>query len=131
MSQKLPVSDFKWVEVASQNNEDYIKNYSEDTNTGYFIEVDVQYPQKLHEVCNYLPFLPERMKIEKTEKLVANLHDKEEYVIDIRNLKQSLNHVVALKKVHRVNRFNQKALLKSYIDMNTELIKNPKMKKIF
>ena len=131
MSQKLLVSDFKWVEVASQNNEDYIKNYSEDTNTGYFIEVDVQYPQKLHEVYNYLPFLPERMKIEKTEKLVANLHDKEEYVIDIRNLKQSLNHVVTLKKVHRVNRCNQKALLKSYIDMNTELRKNPKMKKIF
>ena len=98
MSQKLPVSDFKWVEVASQNNEDYIKNYSEDTNIGQFIEVDVQYPQKLHEVCNYLPFLPERMKTEKTEKLVANLHDKEEYVIDIRNLKQVLNHVLALKK---------------------------------
>ena len=108
-----------------------LKNYSEDTNIGYFMEVDVQYPQKLHEVCNYLSFLPERMKIEKTEKLVANLHDKEEYVIDIRNLKQALNHVLALKKVHRVNRFNQKAWLKSYIDMNTELRNNPKMRKIF
>ena len=41
---------------------------------------------------NYLPFLPERMKMEKIEKFVANLHDKTEYVIHIRNLKQSLNN---------------------------------------
>ena len=61
------------------------------------------------------------MIIEKVEKLVTNLHDKTEYVIHIRNLKQALNHGLILKKVHRVIKFNQKAWLKPYIDMNTKL----------
>ena len=73
------------------------------------------------------------MKIEKIEKLLANLHDKTEYVIHIRNLKQALNHGLVLKKVHRVIKFNQKALLKPYIDMNTKLrqkVKNNFEKKL-
>ena len=61
------------------------------------------------------------MKIEKVEKLVANLHDKSEYVIHIRNLKQALNHRLVLKKVNRVIKFNQNAWLKAYIDVNTDL----------
>ena len=60
------------------------------------------------------------MKIEKVKKLVANLHDKKEFLIYIRNLKQALNHRLILKKVHKVIKFNQKAWLKPYIDMNTE-----------
>ena len=52
----------------------------------------VIYLEKLHEHRNDLPFLPERMKMEKVKKLVANLHGKSEYVIHIRNLKQVLNH---------------------------------------
>ena len=67
------------------------------------------------------------MNIEKVEKLVANLHDKTEYVIHIRNLKQALNNGLVLKKVHRVLRFNQNAWLKPYIDMNTDLRKKQKM----
>ena len=51
------------------------------------------------------------MKIEKVEKLVANLHDKTEYVIHIRNLKQALSHRLVLKKVHRVTKFNQNDIL--------------------
>ena len=61
------------------------------------------------------------MKIEKAENLVANLRNKTQYVIHIRNLKEALNHGLVLKKVHRVIKFNQKALLKPYIDMNTKL----------
>ena len=68
-----------------------VENYKEDSHGGYFLEFDVQYPEKLYDLNNDLPFLPERMKIEKVEKLVANLHDKKEYVIHI-NLKQALNH---------------------------------------
>ena len=73
------------------------------------------------------------MKIEKFEKLVVNLYYKNEYVIHIRNLKQALNHGLVLKKVHSVIKFNQNALLKPYIDMNTDLKKKQKMilKKIF
>ena len=75
---------------------------------------------------NDLPFLPERMKIEKVEKLVANLHDKAEYVIHITNLKQALNHGLFLKEVRRVIKFNQNTWLKQYIDMNTDLGKKAK-----
>ena len=80
MSQKLPVNDYKWVEETSQFNEDFIKIYNEDSDVGYFIEADVQYPEKLHELHNDLPSLPKRTKIEKIEKLVSNLHDKEKYL---------------------------------------------------
>ena len=56
-------------------NEDFIKNYSEENDEEYFSEVDIQYPEKLHELHNYLPFLPERMKLGKFGKLVTNLYD--------------------------------------------------------
>ena len=56
------------------------------------MEGDVQYPENSLELHNDLRFFLEKMKIEKVEKLVANLHDKTEYVIHIRNLKQVLNH---------------------------------------
>ena len=94
-----------------------------ESDEGYFFEVDVQYPEKLHELHNDLPFLPERMKIEKVEKLGSNLHDKMQYVIHIRNLKQGLNHGLVLKNAHRVIKFNQIAWVKPYIDMNTNLRK--------
>ena len=61
------------------------------------------------------------MEIEKVEKLVTHIHDKNEYVIQIRNLKQVLNHGVILKKVHSVIKLNQSVWLKLCIDMNTEL----------
>ena len=62
----------------------------------------------------------------KVEKLVAKLHDKTEYVVRIRNLKQALNHGLVFKKVNRVIKFNQNAWLKPYIDMNTYLRKKAK-----
>ena len=71
-------------------------------------------------------FYQKKLKIRKVEKLVANLHDKTEYVIHIRNLKQALNHGLVLKKVHRVIKFNQNAWLKPFIDMNTDLRKKTK-----
>ena len=92
-----------------QFSEIFIKIYKEESDKGYFLKVDVKYTEKLQKLHNDLPFLPERMKIEKVEKLVANLHDKTEYVINIRILKQALNHRLVLKKVHRVIKFNQNA----------------------
>ena len=68
-------------------NEDVTKNYNEESDEGYFFEAGVEYLEKLYELHNDLPFLLERMKFEKVEKLVANSHDKPEYVIHIRNLK--------------------------------------------
>ena len=87
MLQKLPVNKFEWIEDTSQFNEDFIQKYNEESDEGYFLEVDVQHSKNLHKLLNDLPFLPERMKIEKVGKLVTNLHDKTKYVIHIRNLK--------------------------------------------
>ena len=63
MSQKLLVNNFEWIKGTSQFNEDFMKNYNAESNKGYFVEVDVQYLEKLHEIHNDLPFLPERMKM--------------------------------------------------------------------
>ena len=67
-----------------------------------------------------------RIKIENVEKLAANLHDKTEYVVYIRNLKQALNHGLVFKKAHRAITCNQKVWLKPYIDMNVDLRKKAK-----
>ena len=67
MSQKLPVNDFKWVKDISEFNEDFIKNYNDEIHKGYFLQVQVQYLENIYNLHNYLPFFPERIKIEKTE----------------------------------------------------------------
>ena len=123
MSQKLPVNTFKWVEDISRINEEFIRNYNENSNKGYIVEIDVKYPQKLHNLHSDLPFLPKTMKIDKFKKLVCDLHDKKKYVVRIKSLKPALNHGLKFKKVPRIIEFNQKAWLKPYIDMNTELRK--------
>ena len=85
--------------------ESFIKNYNEEIDEGYLFGVDIQYLKNLYNLRNDLPFFPERIKIENTEKVVANLHDKTEYVTDIRNLKKALNQELVLKKVHIVIKF--------------------------
>ena len=122
----LPVNKTEWIKDASQFNEDFLKNYNEESDEEYFLEVDVQYPENVNELHNDLPFLPERMKIEKVKKLLANLNDKTEYVINIRYSKQGLNHGLISKKVYRVIKFNQNAWLRPYIDTNTKLRRKAK-----
>ena len=87
----------------------------------------------MNNLHNDLPILPKRIKIKKFDNLAATSHDKTEYVIHTRNLKQALKHGLVLKKVHRLIKFNQSGWLKPYVDMNTDLEKQCKMilKKIF
>ena len=73
MSQKLPVDGFKCKKNTLKFNEEFIKNYDEDSDKGYILEVDGEYPKNLHDLHSYLPFLPERMEINKCSKLVCNL----------------------------------------------------------
>ena len=110
---KLPTFNFKWVEDTSQFNEDFMKNCEEKSEEGYIPKVDVQYPKKLCELHSDLPFLPEIKKLKNVEKLVTNFHDKTEYVIHIKNLKQALNHGLILKRVLRGISFNQDEWLKT------------------
>ena len=124
MSRKLPVNNFDWIKDTSQFNEDFMKSYNEENDEGYLHKVDVQYPGKIHDLHNDLPFLPERIQIEKVKELLTNLHDKSEYVILIRNLKQALNYRLVFKKVHRMIKCDQKAWPKPYIDLDTNLRKH-------
>ena len=127
MSQKFSVNGFMWYnDYLSGFNEDFIKNYNQNSYEGYFLEVDIEYPKQLWSSHKDLLVLPERRKLEKVEKLVCRIEDKEKYVIDIRALKQALNNGLKLKNVHRVIKFQQKAWLKLYIDMNTKLRKELK-----
>ena len=104
-------------------NEEFLKNYNENSYKGYILDVDVKYPKELHDLHSDLPFLPKKMKIDKCKKLVCELRNKKKYVVHIKSLKQASNHGLKLKIVHRIIEFNQKTWLKPYIDMNTELRK--------
>ena len=78
-------------------NLDFIENYSKDIDEGIFSEVNVQYPEKLHEIHNNLSLLPQRIKIQKVEKLVANLQDKKECYRH-KKLKTSIKSKISLEK---------------------------------
>ena len=124
MSLKLPTHGFKWLNEEEFPDADFILAYNEDEgDDGYTLEVDVEYPKKLHKEHNELPFLPEKMKLGKVEKLVCSLYDKEKYVVDVRTLKQCLEHGLVLTKVYRVITYKQSAWLKPYIILNIELRK--------
>ena len=94
------MNGFRWLDSDEINeiNEEFIKNYNEYDKKGYILEVDVKYPKELHDLHSDLPFLPERMEINKCKKLVCNLYDKKKYVVHIKSLKQALNHELKLKK---------------------------------
>ena len=87
MSQKVPANGFKWVGKLSKFNERFIKSYNENSDKGYFLEVDVEYPKNLFNSQEDLPFLLERKKNRKVKKLICSIEDKEKYVIQIRTLK--------------------------------------------
>ena len=126
MSKKLPVDGFKWVDDLSMFTEDFIKSYDEEVDVGCLLVVYIEYPKTLRMLHSDLPFLPEKMKINKCPKLVCNVTDKENYSIHIVALKQELNHGLKLIRVQSVIIFRKEAWLKAYIDLNTKLSKNAK-----
>ena len=84
MSKKLPTNGFKWI----YDNEIMIY-YNENDTKGYIFEVDVEYPKRLHKLHSDLPFLSERMEVNKCKKLVCNLFNKKKYVVHVNALKQA------------------------------------------
>ena len=76
MSQKLPVDGFKWNKTMLKFNKDFIKIYGKDSNKEYIFKVDVKHPKNLHDLHSDLSFLAETMNINKCNKLICNLCDK-------------------------------------------------------
>ena len=91
MSQKLPVDGFEWIEKddLSKFNESFIKNYNENSDRGCILEVDVEYPKNLHKLHSDLPFLPERIKINKCSKFVCNIEDQKKLCCSHKSFKTS------------------------------------------
>ena len=135
MSQYLPTGGFKWY------NEEFLllDDYTDDSDKGLILEVDLEYPDELHDLHNDYPLAPEKVKVERdmlstyckgiankfnmssglVHKLIPTLGGKEKYVLHHRNLQLYLDLGMKLKKVHRVLEFDQSPWLKEYIDFNT------------
>ena len=147
MTKKLPYDNFKW--DYSFLTDKKILNYDEDSDEGYILEVDLQYPEQLHDLHKDYPLAPEIMSVsedmlskhqkelhykyygkeakdEDTKKLILSLMDKKKYVLHISALKFYLQHGLKLKKIHRIISFKQSNFLKPYIDFNTEKRKQSK-----
>lgn len=118
MTQYLPHSNFEWTTI---NNIEAVIDTSDDSEFGYLIEADFEYPPEIHNLHNDYPMCPEHMipPGSKQKKLLLNLFNKSNYVLHYRTLKMILSHGLILKKVHRILKFNQKPWLKPYIILNT------------
>ena len=123
MLEKLPIKGFKWMVDISGIDENFVKSYNKNSGKGYVLKVDVDYPYELQNLHCDLPFLPEKIVVNNTKKLICNLQDKKDYVVHINVLKQALDHGLKLIKVHQVIEFDQEAWLKEHINLNTELRK--------
>ena len=91
------------------------------TGKGYFLEVDISYPNDCHNLNNDLPFMCKRRKFSGVQKLVPNLYEKKQYVIHITALNQVLKHGLVLDKICQMIEFDQSAWLAPYIEFNTQL----------
>ena len=138
MSQYLPTGNFKWL-TKKQIEKTNLGKYTEDYKNGLILEVDLEYPQELHDLHNDYPLGPEKITVTKNmmsdyckkiaekfqissgivHKLIPTLNNKEKYILHYRNLQTYLNLGLKLKKIHRVLQFDQSPWLKQYIDFNT------------
>ena len=130
MSQKLPVNNFEQIEETSQFNKYFIKHYDDESDEGYFLEVDTHYRKYLYELHSELPFFPKRKNLKMLKSLLLIYMIKMNVLLYIRNLKETLNHGLILKKPQKVIRFNQDDRLKPYIEMNNTKLRQTAKNKI-
>ncbi|XP_055310959.1 uncharacterized protein LOC129573854, partial [Sitodiplosis mosellana] len=122
MMQHLPINEFAWCHKQFVALE--IMSIPDDAEIGYIFEVDLEYPQHLHDLHQDYPFCAESRLVPNTKndrKLLLTLFDKNQYVIHYRMLKCALRNGLVLKKIHKVIQFQQSQWLKPYIDLNTKL----------
>ena len=103
MSQKLPTHGFKRMNVDKPSVLKLLEK--KDTNQGFIFEVDLVYPKSLWDSHNDYPLAPEKIKIDKIDKLICSFLPKKHYVLHYKNLKQYLEEGRILKKVHRGIKF--------------------------
>ena len=150
MSQYLPTHGFKWLKLETECPEfwtNFVLQQEECQDTGYFFEVDLEYPEELHDTHDQYPLAPEHLEIKEEmlsefqkglakdlnvkvggSKLCLTLLDKKEYICHYRNLKLYLEKGMKIKKVRKVLEFQQSPWIKPYIDLNTTLRQEAKNK---
>lgn len=118
LSQYLPYGGFEWLDTRHNGVEQWkelIRGHDAESEIGYIFEVDLAYPESLHDEHRDLPLAPEHYN----RKLCTTLLDKKDYVVHVQNLKYYLNKGMELVRVNRVIKFHQKPFMKPYIDFNT------------
>ena len=147
MSQFLPTGNFRWMTEKQIEKFDLAK-YNDESKKGLILEVDLEYPEELHDLHNDYPLASEKLCVKKdmlspycettrekyitigqVKKLIPTLSNKQNYVLHYRNLQLYLDLGLKLKKVYRVLEFNQSPWLKQYIDFNT--LKRTQAKHLF
>ena len=141
MSKYLPYGEFKWLKNVNKLD---VMSINEKSEIGYFLKVDLEYPDELHELHNDYPLAPEKLaissdmlskyckeitdkydiKVGDVKKLIPNLRSKTKYVLHYRNLHLYLSLGMKLTKIHIALQFKQSDWMKKYIDFNTEKRKN-------
>jgi len=145
MCKPLPIRGFKW--KREMPTEEEILRKKEKAKIGWILEVDLEYPEELHEEHTGYALAPEKICVKKEwlseyqkrlmeedkelklstgKKLLMTLFDKENYVLHYTNLQFYLKQGMKLKKVHRVLEFEQECWMEPYILMNTEFRKKAK-----
>ena len=137
MSEYLPYGRFEWLKNVDEFDVNLISEKSE---IGYFLEVDLKYPDELHELHNDYPLAPEKLavssdmlskyckeiadkyeiKVGDIKKLIPNLSNKTEYVLHYRSLQLYLSLGMKLAEIHSVLEFKQSDWMKKYVDFNNE-----------
>ena len=141
INEYLPYEEFQWLENLDEFD---INSINEKNEIGYFLEVDLEYPDELHELHNHYPLAPEKIanssnilstyckqiadkykiKVGNVKKLIPNLGNKIKYVLHHRNLLLYLSLGIKLTKIHRILKFKQSDWMKKDINFNTEKGKN-------
>ena len=120
MSQRLPTHGFKWVcNITKEKVQNILEK--EPSSKGYIFEVDLEYPEKLWKLHNDYPLAPEKIQVDKVDKLISHFQPRKNYVIHYQALKQCLEMGLKLKAAHRAISFKQKCWMASYINKNTKL----------
>ena len=137
MSGYLPYGGFKWLKNVDGFD---VNSINKKSPIGYILEVDLEYPDELHELHNDYPLAPEKLavssdmlskyckkiadkyeiKVGDVKKLIPNLGNKTKYVVHYRNLQLHLSLGMKLTKIHRVLKFKQSDWMEKYIDFNTK-----------